>query len=62
MLAAYAASGAEVSLADYLHTRVFRGASFTVVEPYPDDVAGFTSYLTTYRAGLPIELAAAQSI
>ena len=62
VLAAYAASGTEVSLADYLHTRVFRGASVTVVEPYPDDVEGFTSYLNTYRAGLPIERAAAQNI
>lgn len=62
VLAAFAASGADSSLADYLHTRVFRGASFTVVEPYADDVAGFSSYLDRYRAGLAIERTAALSI
>ena len=57
-----AASGAEQSLPEFLHTRVFRGASFTVVEPYPDDMDGFSSYLDRYRAGLAIERTAAQSI
>jgi hypothetical protein len=41
---------------------VFRGASFTVVEPYPDDIAGFASYLDRYRAGLAVERAAADSL
>lgn len=62
VLAAYSANGAGQSLADYLHAQVFRGASFTVVEPHPDDVGGFTSYLDRYRAGLAIERTAAQSI
>jgi sugar (pentulose or hexulose) kinase len=62
VLASYAARGEGESLADYLHSRVFRGATFTVVEPYPDDVAGFTTYLERYRAGLAIERAAAQAL
>ena len=62
VLAAYTASGGDESLADYLAHHVFRGATFTVVEPYPDDVAGFADYLTTYRAGLAIERAAATAI
>lgn len=62
VLAAYAASGAEQSLDDYLETRVFRGTSVTIAEPDPDDVAGFASYLTRYRAGLAIERAATQAL
>ena len=62
VLASYAAHGEGQSLADYMHSRVFRGATFTVVEPYPDDVAGFASYLDSYRAGLAIERAAAQAL
>lgn len=62
VLASYAASGASESLAQYLHSHVFRGASFTVVEPHPDDTAGFADYLDRYRAGLAIERTAAQSI
>jgi sugar (pentulose or hexulose) kinase len=62
VLASYVSSGAETSLGDYLHERVFRGAAFTVVEPQADDVEGFASYLSDYRAGLAIERAAAQSL
>jgi sugar (pentulose or hexulose) kinase len=62
VLASYAASGATESLADYLHTRVFPGASFTVAEPHPDDVDGFAAYLERYRAGLAIARTAARSI
>jgi len=67
VLAAYAArtaaaSGAEQSLADYLQGSVFRDATFAVAEPDPVDVAGFTTYLDRYRAGLAIERTAATSI
>ena len=62
VLASYAASGARQPLADYLQSHVFLGASFTVVEPHPDDVAGFAHYLDRYRAGLAIERVAADSI
>jgi sugar (pentulose or hexulose) kinase len=62
VLAAYARSGGTESLADYLQSHVFRGATFTVVEPYLDDVEGFARYLERYRAGLAIERAAATAI
>jgi sugar (pentulose or hexulose) kinase len=62
VLASYAASGATESLAEYLQSHVFPGASFTVVEPHPDDVDGFATYLNHYRAGLAIERTAADSI
>ena len=62
VLAAYAASGAEQPLADYLAERVFAGASVAVEAPHPDDVTGFAAYLERYRAGLAIERAAGHSI
>jgi len=62
VLAAYTSSGAGQSLPDYLRDHVFRGASLHVVEPYSDDVAGFTAYLDRYRAGLAIERAAIEAL
>jgi sugar (pentulose or hexulose) kinase len=62
VLAAYAASGATQPLPEYLDSTVFRDASVTVVDPLPDDVAGFAAYLDRYRAGLAIERTAAQSL
>ena len=62
LLASYAAYGGTESLADYLHSLVFTGTSFTVVEPHPDDVDGFATYLIRYRAGLAIERTAAELI
>jgi sugar (pentulose or hexulose) kinase len=62
VLASYAASGAEESLAEFLRNRVFPSASVTVVQPHPDDLVGFASYLDRYRAGLAIERAAGESI
>jgi len=62
VLAAYTSSGAKQSLADYLRDHVFRGASLHVVEPYADDVAGFSAYLDRYRAGLAIERAAIEAL
>ena len=62
VLASYAASGAGIPLADYLQQQVFRDTAFTVAEPGPADVAGFTAYLDRYRAGLAIERTAAQTI
>jgi sugar (pentulose or hexulose) kinase len=62
LLASYAAAGDTESLAEYLHSHVFTGTSFTVVEPHPDDVDGFATYLIRYRAGLAIERTAAELI
>ena len=62
LLASYAASGPTGSLAQYLQSKVFAGSRFTVVEPHPEDVDGFASYLMRYRAGLAIERTAAHTI
>jgi sugar (pentulose or hexulose) kinase len=62
LLASYAANGGTESLAEYLHSHVFMGTSFTDVEPHPDDVDGFATYLIRYRAGLAIERTAAELI
>jgi sugar (pentulose or hexulose) kinase len=59
LLAAYARGRAQgQSLADYLNTQVFAGASLETIEPDPADVAGFDTYVQRFSAGLPIERAA----
>ena len=59
VLAAFAAGRTpEQSLADYLDTEVFRGASLRTVEPDPADVAGFDAFMERYVAALPVERAA----
>lgn len=62
ILASYVASGGTESLADYLNAHVFGGTTFAIVEPNPDDVAGFAAYLDRYRRGLAIERAATETI
>ncbi|MBN8881695.1 MAG: ATPase, partial [Salana multivorans] len=51
-----------LSLADYLDERVFAGADVVVVDPDPDDVAGYARYLATYEAGLAVERAAGDAL
>ncbi len=59
LLAAYARDRAEgQSLADYLSSHVFAGASLDTIAPDPADVAGFDTYVQRFSAGLPIERAA----
>jgi len=41
---------------------VFADAAMVVTEPDPADVAGFSSYLDRYSAGLAIERAATEAI
>ena len=43
------------SLADFLDESVFVGDAGIEVSPTPEDVAGFTTYIENYKAGLPIE-------
>ncbi len=62
VLAAYLAAAGEQTLAEFLTGTVFAGSGSVVVEPDPDDVAGFATYLERYRSGLAIEAAAAGSI
>jgi sugar (pentulose or hexulose) kinase len=62
VLAAYAASGAEVDLADYLSQQVFAGAATRTTAPDPADVAAFADYLRRYESGLAVERAAVAAL
>lgn len=62
ILAAYMASGATEPLADYLGTRIFADAVANTVSPDPVDVEGFAQFIKRYRAGLPIEREAVNSL
>ena len=63
LLAAYMVRKAEgETMEDYLKTRVFANAKSTCVNPDPEGVAGFQTYLTRYKAALAAEKAAAQMI
>ena len=58
VLASYVAHAQEYDLSGYLNDRVFADAGIQVVEPSPEDVAGFAAFLDRYRAGLAVERAA----
>ncbi|CAM5427913.1 xylulokinase [Leifsonia shinshuensis] len=63
VLAAYLGGARDGTPLDaYLDREVFSGFAADTVEPDPDDVAGFASYLARYRAGLAAERAAVESI
>lgn len=62
VLAAYLSRAGESDLSGYLGDRVFAGARIEVVDPRPEDVAGFSAYLDRYRAGLAVERAAVESL
>lgn len=62
ILAAYAVWNDDgLSLPDYLD-RVFADAAGSVVEPLPEDVAGFDAYFARYQAALAAERAAVQEL
>jgi sugar (pentulose or hexulose) kinase len=63
VLAAFAARRSpDQSLADYLDTVVFTGATLQTVEPDPIDVAGFDTFMRRYVAALPVERAAVDHV
>lgn len=62
VLASYLAHADELSLGAYLDRHVFAAATLAVADPDPADVAGFSTYLDRYRAGLAIEAAAVASL
>lgn len=49
-------------LCDYLEHKIFAGAESITVEPDEKDVAGFQAFIERYKAGLPIERAAVNTI
>ena len=50
------------TLEDYLNNRVFADVSGSTLEPNPEDVAGFNSYMKKYRALLEVESKAVEVI
>lgn len=62
LLAAYALSGHNQALEEYLDQRVFAGAETTLTRPDDADMRGFQAYLTTFKSGLAAECAAAASL
>ena len=48
----------KLSLSDYLDEVVFAGNAGVEIAPTPEDVAGFNTYIESYKAGLAIEQAA----
>jgi sugar (pentulose or hexulose) kinase len=63
LLAAYTASGnKDLDLASYLENEIFAGSSGTSMDPVPEDVAGFETFIERYSTGLAIERAAIDSL
>lgn len=62
VLAAYLEAAGEQDLQTFLATRVFADAQVDVVEPDPEDVAGYATFLERYEAGLAVERAATEAI
>ena len=50
------------NLADYLAQKVFHGEEGESISPDAGDVAGFEEFMVRYKAGLPIERAAVESL
>lgn len=57
ILAAYQSEADQLSLADFLEQKVFAGNQGTTLSPKESDVRGFETFITRYKAGLPIEQA-----
>lgn len=62
VLASYLAHAQDTDLGTFLDESVFASASLSTADPDPADVAGFTTYLDRYRAGLAIEAAATENL
>ena len=44
-----------LSLADYLDHYIFNSSNISTVEPVPDDVTGFNTFIMNYKKMLPVE-------
>ncbi|MDO4323484.1 MAG: FGGY-family carbohydrate kinase [Lachnospiraceae bacterium] len=63
LLAAYLADKAEgEKLEEFLDNRIFKTMSGMTIEPTPEEVAGFETFMEHYRDGLSIEKAAIESM
>ena len=50
------------TLEDYLDKRIFAGMPCETVQPDPDDARAFNDYIVRFKAALPVERAAVESI
>lgn len=63
VLASYMVQKAEgESLGDYLNNKVFAGQEGSELAPDPEGVKGFDEFIEIYKAGLPIQRAAIDSM
>lgn len=62
LLANYLTAPTGVSLSEHLDENVFGGTGPVVAQPQSEDVHGFATFLTTYRAGLAVERAAGAAL
>lgn len=63
VLASYMINKADgESLGDYLNNKVFAGQEGTSLDPDPEGVKGFDEFIKIYKAGLPIQRAAIDSM
>ena len=62
LLALYLVRGGGRTLESFLEEDIFAGASGSVMEPDPDDAAGFDAYLTRFLGGLAAERAAVEHL
>ncbi|BDZ45711.1 hypothetical protein GCM10025866_16200 [Naasia aerilata] len=62
VLASYLAVAESTDLDGYLRGTVFAGAEIDTVDPDAGDVAGFSTFLTRYETGLPVERTAADAL
>ena len=62
LLASYMLNKGDDALEAFLDNKVFVGMKCETIEPNPKDVAGFDAFIQRYKAGLPIERAAVDSL
>ena len=62
LLASYMLNKGDNTLEAFLDNKVFAGMKSETIEPDPKDVAGFDAFMQRYKAGLPIERAAVDSL
>jgi sugar (pentulose or hexulose) kinase len=61
VLALYALNNS-VSLGDFLNNVIFKESAASTVAPDADDVKGFNDYIAKYKATLPVEKLATESL
>ena len=62
ILALYLLNSADGSLSDFLNNKIFAGQEGTTVTATAEEVQGFESFMETFKATLPIEQAAVDSL